>query len=157
MVLSFSRAAAGVVVLCAIVFGAAPVYAGVRELATAQGTIAISDARPGLRAPACSELIVEARDALDNHLIADTQPTADETGACRYSVSVPAQSAVWLRVQPVLVAGMRASDRMAVPSESSGRARASSASASVALRFTVIAPTTYFFAPNEHKTISLSY
>jgi hypothetical protein len=100
MVLSFSRAAAGVVVLCAIVFGAAPVYAGVRELATAQGTIAISDARPGLRAPACSELIVEARDALDNHLIADTQPTADETGACRYSVSVPAQSAVWLRVQP---------------------------------------------------------
>jgi hypothetical protein len=155
MVLSFSRLAAAAAGTFAMALAAVPADAGASELATAQGTIAISDARPGLRAPACSELVVEARDALDNHLIADTQPAADETGACRYAVSVPAQSAVWLRVQPVLVAGTRVVGRTMTTSEGTGRPRASSGS--VALRFTVIAPATYFFAPNERKTISLSY
>lgn len=146
---------AGSVAAFVAAFCVATAYAGAQELATAQGPIAISEARAGLRAPSCTELVVEARDALDNHLIAETRPGADESGACRYAVSVPAQSAVWLRVTPALVAGVRTSDRVATSSQPSGRARSSSGS--VALRFTVIAPTTYFFAPNEHKTIHLSY
>jgi hypothetical protein len=135
-------------------FGVAPACAAAHELATAQGAIAISEARAGLRAPSCTELVVEARDALDNHLIAETRPGTDESGACRYSVSVPAQSAIWLRVTPVLVAGVRVGDRLR-PTSGSGGVRTSTGS--VALRFTVIAPTTYFFAPNEHKTVSLTY
>ncbi|HWT06650.1 MAG TPA: hypothetical protein VN224_12890, partial [Xanthomonadales bacterium] len=99
--------------MVAIAVAAVPALAGARELATAQGTIAISEARPGLRAPVCTELVVEARDALDNHLIGAAQPNTDETGACRYAVSVPAQSAVWLRVQPALVAGARAGGAVA--------------------------------------------
>ena len=147
MVLSCCRTATGAVAMFAIAFSAVPAFAGARELATAQGTIAISEARPELRAPSCSELVVEARDALDNHLIAETQPTADENGACRYLLSVPAQTAVWLRVQPVLVAGARVvNGANAKPATSELLRRPAGI---VALRFTIIAPTTYFFAPNE--------
>lgn len=152
MRLFFCGAAAGVV---AIAFSAAPAFAGAHELATAQGTIVISEGRPGLRAPSCTELVVEARDALDNHLIAETQPTAGENGACRYVLSVPAQTAVWLRVQSVLVAGERVVNgaNAKLPTSESLRRPAGS----VALRFTIIAPTTYFFAPSELKTMQLSY
>ncbi|MDQ6924618.1 MAG: hypothetical protein M3154_00075 [Candidatus Eremiobacteraeota bacterium] len=124
-------------------------------MATARGTITISEARPGLRAPVCSELIVEARDALDNHLIAETQPTTEGGAACRYALSVPAQAAVWLRVQPVLVAGARVVNDANVGAVGSGRAH--EPRGSVGLRFTIIAPATYFFAPNEQKAIPLSY
>ncbi len=154
MVFSFSRIAVGVVIVFAIALAAVPEHAAARELATAQGRIAISEARPGLRAPSCSELVVEARDALDNHLIAETQPTTDEAGACRYALSVPAQTAVWLRLQPVLVAGMRVGGAIATAPPA---ARARPSNGSVALRFTFIAPTTYFFAPNEQKVVPLSY
>jgi hypothetical protein len=147
------RIAVDVIVVIAIAVAAVPAMAGTRELATAQGTILISEARPGLRAPSCSELVVDARDALDNHLIAEARPATDEAGACRYAVSVPAQSAVWLRVQPTLVAAARVGPAVAtLPAV--GRERSSG---SVALRFTIVAPTTYFFAPNEQKTIPLSY
>jgi hypothetical protein len=152
MVLSFGRMVAGAVVASAIGFVAVPAYAAPRELAIAQGAIAISEARPGLRAPLCSELVIEARDALDNHLIAETQPAKGEAGACRYSISVPAQTGVWLRVQPVLVAAARV-DGATANAPAAARERSSG---SVALRFTVIAPTTYFFAPNEQKTVPLS-
>ncbi len=154
MVLSFSRSVVGAVAAGVIALGAVPAYAAPRELATAQGTITISEARPGLRAPLCSELLVEARDALDNHLIAETQPTKDEAGACRYTLTVPTQIAVWLRLQPVLVAGARAGGAT-IYDPTPGRVRPSGRS--VALRFTIIAPTTYFFAPKEQKTVPLSY
>jgi hypothetical protein len=138
----------------AIAFGVAPECAVARELATAQGTIAISEAHSGFRAPLCGELVIEARDALDNHLIAESKPTTDEVGTCRYALSVPAQVAVWLRVQAVLVDGARAGGAIANPPSS---ARTQASSRSVALRFTIIAPTTYFFGPGEQKTILLTY
>src|ERR1700736_4401450 len=151
MGLSFRIAVNTLVLVAAVAVDAIPALAGARELATAHGTIAISEPRSGLRAPSCSELVVEARDALDNHLIADTQPTTDEAGTCGYVLSVPAQTAVWLRLQPVLVAGARvingANANIPVP----GRSRPSYGS--VSLRFTVIASTTYIFAPNEQKAI----
>jgi hypothetical protein len=155
MVMSFFRIAVGAVVVFAIALCAVPVYAAARELATAQGTITISEARPGLRAPVCSELIVEARDALDNHFIAQTRPATNEAATCRYALTVPAQTAVWLRVQPMLVAGARVihgTNESTIGSES-----VRPSSAGVALRFTIIAPTTYFFGPNEEKTVPLSY
>lgn len=155
MVRSFIRIVVGAVVAFAIALGPVPASAAVRELATAQGTIAISDAGPSLRAPSCSELVVEARDALDNHLIAETQPTRDESGTCRYVLSVPAQTAVWLRVQPVLVAGARVVNGANAKPAASGPPRGSAGS--VALRFTIISPTTYFFAPSELKTLQLRY
>ena len=127
-----------------------------RELALAQGTIAISEAAAGLRAPTCGELFVEARDALDNHLIAQTKPEIDADGACRYALSVPAQSAVWLHARPALVAAARAT-----PDGASGVGTPPSThrfqGRGVQIRFTVIAPTTYFFAPGEQKTVPLSY
>ena len=150
------RIAVDIVVVVAIAVAGVPALAGVPELATAQGTIAISDARPGLRTPSCGELVVEARGALDNHLIAQTYAAADNAGGCQYALSVPAQTAVWLRVQPVLVAGARVINGENMNNNGGlGRTRASSGS--VALRFTIIAPATYFFTPNEQKTISLSY
>jgi hypothetical protein len=155
MALMFRCMALGWVVTFAITLGTVPAYAAARELATAQGTIMISDARPDLRAPLCSELVVEARDALDNHLIAKTQSSADERGACRYALSVPAQTAVWLRLRPALVAGAGMINGASVtPAQSMG---ARQSSGSVGLRFSIIAPTTYFFAPNEQKTVPLSY
>ncbi len=158
---SFVRVAAGAVVVSALALSAVPANAAARELATAQGTITISEARPGLRAPSCREFVVEARDALDNHLIAETQPATDESGACRYALTVPAQTAVWLHVIPTLVAGSRVAGGTATNFTSartnvaaSDRARPAQ---SVALRFTIIGPTTYFFAPGEQKTVPLSY
>jgi hypothetical protein len=144
--------------LGAVGLAAAPRCAAAHELALAQGTIAISEPATGERAPACGEMVVEARDALDNRLIARTQPVLDTEGGCRYAVSVPAQSAVWLRVRPALVASERV-----VAGESVGTGAAPArgmhvpSGRSVALRFTVIAPTTYFFAPGERKTVPLSY
>jgi hypothetical protein len=155
MVLSLCRIAVGAGIALTIWLEGVPTLAIARELATAQGIVAISDARIGFRAPSCSELVVEARDALDNRLIADTQPTANEAGACAYALSVPAQHAVWLRVQPVLVAGARVVNGLRVNTTGAGRTHP--AFGSVALRFTIIAPTTYFFAPGEQKTIPLSY
>ncbi|MEA2721523.1 MAG: hypothetical protein QOJ39_3387 [Candidatus Eremiobacteraeota bacterium] len=134
----------------------APQSALARELALAQGTIAISEAPSGLRAPSCGELFVEARDALDNHLIAQTKPETDADGACRYALSVPAQSAVWLHARPALVAAARAT-----PDGGSGVGAPPSThriqGRGVQIRFTVIAPATYFFAPGEQKTVPLSY
>ncbi len=153
--LSLFRIAVGAVVAFMIAWGAVPASAAARELATAQGTIAISDARPPLRAPSCSELVVEARDALDNHLISETQPTPDENGACRYVLSVPAQTAVWLRVQPMLVAGARVVNGANAKPATSEPLRAPTGS--VAIRSTIISPATYFFAPSELKTLQLRY
>ncbi len=155
MGLSFRGVVVGAVGVCAMTLCAIPAYATARELATAQGAIAISEAHSGLRAPSCSELVVEARDALDNHLIAETQPLRDEAGACMYTLSVPAQTAVWLRVQLALVAGTRVINGADAVGINSGRPQ--SLRGSVALRFTIIAPTTFFLAPNEHKTMALSY
>jgi len=145
--------------LTAAVLPAARAFAG--ELAVAEGPIAFHEPAVGERSVACGELFVEARDALDNHLIAQTRPELAEDGTCRYAISVPAQSAVWLRLRPALVAAARASEPAApaaarpfVPSPTSDR-RISSRG--VQIRFTVIAPATNFFAPGEHKTVPLSY
>ncbi len=153
MVLSFCRVAARAVFVFAV--AGEPAFASAPELATAQGMIAISEAQPRLRAPSCSELIVEARDALDNHLIAETQPTTDGAQACWYALTVPSQTAVWLRVQPVLVAGARIVK--GGNANTVGFDRARPPSGSIALRFTIIAPTTYFFAPGERKVVLLHY
>ena len=127
----------------AIAIAAVPQPALARELA--------------MRNPKCSEFVVEARDALDNHLISETQPALDEQVVCRYALSVPAQTAVWLHLMPVLVAGSRsiAATNAAGTPATAPAARASSGS--VGIRFTVIAGTTYFFAPNEQKTVPLTY
>jgi len=131
------------------------------ELAIAEGTVAISTPAAGQRAPACGELVVEARDALDSHLIGRTRPEAGADGACRYAISVPAQSAVWLRLRPALVASARVTPAdfsgAGLATAGVGSARGSASARSVALRFTVLAPSTYFFAPGERKTVPLSY
>lgn len=134
------------------------------ELATAQGTITTSEAPAGQRSPACGELFVEARDALDNHLIAQTRPALAEDGTCRYAISVPAQSAVWLRLRPALVAAARATaptepaaPAAAAPFVPSPAAGHRISSRGVQIRFTVIAPATNFFTPGEHKTVPLTY
>ncbi len=136
-----------------------PQHGFAAELATAAGTIAISQpATTGERAPACEQLVVEARDALDSHLIGRTQPALDTDGACRYAISVPAQSAVWLRLRPALVSGARfgGADISGAVLRAASSGHVASAR-SVALRFTIAAPTTYFFAPGEHKTVPLAY
>jgi hypothetical protein len=141
-----------------LLLAAVPMASWSQELATAQGTIAISEPPAGQRAPACGELVVEARDALDNHLIGRTQPTTDADSVCRYAISVPAQSAVWLRLRPALVAAARLTPNdfsgAGLSGASSGRVASSH---SVALRFTIIGATTYFFAPGERKTVPLAY
>jgi hypothetical protein len=124
--------------------------AGANELATVQGTIAISTPATGTRSPACAELMVEARDGLDNHLIGQTQPTLRNDGECAYALSVPAQSAVWIRVRPVLVSAVS-------PAFSAPRAGSHTRSGSVQIRFRVIAPTTFFFEPGEKKNVQLTY
>ena len=147
-----------VAIAATIVLGSFPVPQGAsaRELGLAHGTIAISEAPAGLRAPNCSELLVEARDALDDHLIGKTKPELDADGACRYAISVPAQSAVWLHARPTLVAAARVT-----PDGGSGVGAPPSTrhiqGRGVQIRFTVIAPATYFFAPGEQKTVPLSY
>jgi hypothetical protein len=152
VILSLSKGVGiGVVVLT---LAAQPVAA--HELALAQGTVAIHDAPAGQVAPACSELVVEARGALDNHLIARTRAELANDGACRYALSVPAQSAVWLRLRPVLVDAARVEPPFGLRmTGASDDHRASSRS--VQLRFTIISPNTYFFAPGEQKTVPLSY
>jgi hypothetical protein len=158
MPLRQSRVVAALAAFAGMMVVSVPQRAVAGELAIAVGTIAISEAPAGQRRPECAELVVEARDALDSHLIGRAQPVLDTDGACRYAISVPAQSAVWLRLRPALVFGARFS-----PAEISGAAlRTSSrdhiASArSVALRFSIAAPTTYFFAPGEQKTVPLAY
>jgi hypothetical protein len=146
----------GALAALAVAALAQPVLA--HELALANGTIAIHDATDGQRSPTCAELVVEARDALDNHLIGRTQPETDPDGTCRYALSVPAQMAVWLRLRPALVADahvdMTSAGGTFVPAPPADH-RASSRS--VQIRFTIIAPNTYFFAPNEQKTVQLSY
>jgi hypothetical protein len=155
--LPFSSVFAAAAIAATFVLGSALVPQNVlaRELALAQGTIDISEAPSGLRAPNCSELFVEARDALDNHLIAQTKPEVAD-GACRYALSVPAQSAVWLHARVALVAAARAKadGGSSVGAPPSGRAVQGRG---VQIRFTVIAPATYFFAPGEQKTVPLSY
>lgn len=143
-----------------------PQHAFAGELAVAEGPIAIHEAAVGERTVACGELFVEARDALDNHLIAQTRPETAADGTCRYAISVPAQSAVWLRLRPALVAAARAtipsgtgtaSAPAGPPFVPSSTADHRISSRGVQIRFTVIAPTTNFFAPGEHKTVPLTY
>lgn len=153
MVSPFSRIAVALVSGLTIAWGPAPAYAAARELATAQGTIRMSQGRPELRRSSCNELIVEARDALDNHLIAETQPEVDEAGMCRYVISVPAQTAIWLVARPVLVASARSS-RANATAAISGALKPSSGS--VALRFTIIAPTTFFFVLVKRSQLLLT-
>jgi hypothetical protein len=146
------------VALLAVTLAAAPAVRA-NELALAEGTIAIHDAAPGQLSPTCSQLVVEARDGLDNHLIARTDPTLAPDGSCRYAISVPAQSAVWLRLRPALVADARVGPSTIGGGSAIGADRREGrvSSRAVQLRWTVIAPNTYFFAPNEKKTIALTY
>src|ERR1035437_6781585 len=103
VILSLSKGALAAIAIVAV----AALSAVARALAGARGPIAIHDAASGQRSPACAELVVEARDALDNHLIGRTQPQTDTDGTCRYALSVPAQTAVWLRLRPAPVASAR--------------------------------------------------
>jgi len=157
VILSLSKGRGRALLVAVAATLAAVQPAAARELALAQGTIAIHAAPAGQTSPACAELVVEARDALDNHLIGRTRPE-DADGACRYALSVPAQTAVWLRLRPALVDAARVDMTSAgstyVPAPPAGRL---ASSRSVQIRFTVIAPNTYFFAPNEQKTVPLSY
>jgi len=153
---------AAVLAVAGVVAAGAPRCADAHELALAQGTIAIHEAAAGARSPACGELVVEARDGLDNHFIARTHPETGADGECRYAVSVPAQSAVWLHVRPVLVAAAHwdAANGTSAVAGTGGVAPAPGrriVGRGVQIRWTVIAPTTYFFAPGEQKTVPLSY
>jgi len=134
----------------ALAASAAPRGAVAAELALARGTIALG-AQPEAR---CEELVVEARDALDAHVIALARP-ALEDGECRYAVSVPAQTAVELSVHTVALLAPVNLARLA-PLEVRARG-GRTASASVAIRFTLVAASTYFFAPGEDKIVPLAY
>ena len=132
-----------------------------RELATAQGPITIAAAPAGMRAPRCSELVVEARDANDNHLIAETHPENDAEGVCKYVLTVPAQSAVWIHLREALVSSESiepagASSAGADSSVAAARAGRVPSARSVQIRWTVISPNTFFFTPGEQKTIPLN-
>jgi hypothetical protein len=156
MSFSLTKALLTAAATAAIAIGAVPQPALARELALAQGIITVREPATGLRNPTCSEFVVEARDALDNHLIAETKPALDTAGVCRYALSVPAQTAVWLHLMPLLVAGSRSvAATNALGAQPAPSARASSGS--VGIRFTIIAGTTYFFAPGEQKTVPLTY
>jgi hypothetical protein len=147
-----------IAVEAALALTGAPQGAAANEIALARGTIALHEAPAGQRSPVCSELIVEARDALDNHLIGQTHPTIEADGTCDYAISVPAQSAVWLHARPVLVAAARVftdGAPAAVPAPS--LAHRAATGRGVQIRFTIISPSTYFFAPGEQKTVPLSY
>jgi hypothetical protein len=157
MSFSLTKALLTTAATAAIAIAAVPQPAVARELALAQGIITIRDPAPGLRNPKCSEFVVEARDALDNHLIAETQPTLDAEGACRYALSVPAQTAVWLHLMPLLVAGARSIAATNAAGGPVAPPASRAASGSVGIRFTIIAGTTYFFAPGEQKTVPLTY
>jgi hypothetical protein len=126
------------------------------ELATAQGTISIAAAPTGMAAPRCADLIVEARDANDNHLMAQAHPALDADGACKYALSVPAQSAVWLHLREALVSST-GTVAPAAPNNAPVAKPGAPAVRAVQIRWTAISPNTYFFAPGEQKTIPLSY
>ena len=148
--------------LAVVALGVAPGGVHATELATAQGTIAIREAPAGQRSPTCAELVVEARDALDNHLIGQTHAEADAGGACRYAVSVPAQSAIWLHPRPVLVDSVRSAAAENHMASDAGAMRSAAnrervATGSVQLRFRIVSPDTFFFLPGERKTVSLTY
>lgn len=125
--------------------------ASASELATAEGPIAIATAPAGMRSPRCSELVVEARDANDNHLIAETHPETDADGVCAYALSVPAQSAVWIHLREALVSSESSSGSSAPRADRVPSAR------SVQIRWTVISPTTFIFVPGEVKKVPLSF
>lgn len=150
------------------------------ELATAQGIVTIAPAPAGMASPRCTDLIVEARDANDNHLISQTHPALDADGTtCKYELSVPAQSAVWIHLRAALVSSTSAggpnagtpggaepnatahtagAPATADPTDASvAKAGRAPAGRAVQIRWTVISPNTYFFAPGEQKTIPLSY
>ncbi|HEY0393270.1 MAG TPA: hypothetical protein VGD01_02130 [Candidatus Elarobacter sp.] len=152
------RSAACLAALAIAAVVLSPRAVSAREIALAQGPIAIRDATAGQRSPSCGELVVEARDALDNHLIGRTHPETAQDGTCRYALSVPAQSAVWLRVRAALVADARVmAPGAAMPMSAAPSSEHRVSSRAVQLRFTVIAPTTSFFEPGEQKTIPLTY
>ncbi len=159
--LSLSKGALIVAALAALalIAGVMRAPAGANEIALAQGTIAIHEAAAGEQSPACAQLTVEARDGLDNHFISSAPAKLAADGTCRYALSVPAQQGVWLRVRPTLVAGARVGGAALGSSGGVGAYRSASrvSSRAVQLRWTVIAPNTYFFAPNETKTVPLSY
>ena len=125
------------------------------EPATAQGAISIAAAPAGLAAPRCTDLVVEARDANDNHLIVQTHPAPDADGTCKYALIIPAQSAVWLHLREALFS----STGTALASSNNAPVAKSNAPAgrAVQIRSTVISPNTYVFAPGEQKTIPLSF
>lgn len=155
-----------VVLAIMVLFAAAavPSVAAAHELATAAGTIVIREAPAGQRSPACGELVVEARGALDNQLIGLTHAALGD-GVCRYALSVPAQSAVWLHVRPVLVAAASTAMHAAatvdttafVAPGATAQPRDRVSSGAVQLRFRIVSATTYFFAPGEQKDVPLTY
>jgi hypothetical protein len=145
---AFARVVLAGIALAAVV---APAGARAAELATARGTIAIGPAA----ATPCERLVVEARDALDAHLIALARPAAAQDGTCRYAISVPAQSGVSLSVHTDAVLAPVNAARLDRPLAVARPGRP--AVASVALRFTLIAATTFIFAPGENKTVPLSF
>jgi hypothetical protein len=170
MGLVVNRIVLSVVVTTAVGLFARPEAVQARELAAAQGTITIAAAPAGMESPRCDELVIEARDALDNHLIADTHGAPNTDGTCKYSLSVPAQSAVWLHIRPALVSsiggappsGASSTHATGAPvtgdnTEAASRAGHTASARSVQIRWTVISPNTYFFNPGEQKTIPLSY
>lgn len=183
-VVSLERVVAALILIAGLQFAAAapgavtavpeavPASAAVtaHELATAQGTVVIREAPAGWRSVACRDLVVEARGGLHDDLIGLTHAATDPAGVCRYALSVPAQSAVSLHLRPELVDAARSTAAGAnafganapgtnvssAPTiAAAGPERASSGS--VQLRFRIIAPTSYFFAPGEQKDVSLTY
>ena len=164
------RIVLAVVVTTAVALFARTEGVQARELATAQGTITITPAAAGMSNPRCDQFIVEARDALDNHLIADTHGVVDSDGGCKYTLSVPAQSAVWLRLRTALVSSVTTAPSGSEPAAAptggtttgdtavgASRAGHTPSARSVQIRWTVISPNTFFFSPGEQKTIPLSY
>jgi hypothetical protein len=164
------RIVLAVVVTTAVALFARTEGVQARELATAQGTITIAAPAAGMANPRCDQLIVEARDALDNHLIADTHGAVDTDGTCKYTLSVPAQSAVWFHLRMALVSSVSTApsggEATAQPTGGTAggdtavgasRAGHTPSARSVQIRWTVISPNTFFFNPGEQKTIPLSY
>ncbi len=128
-----------------------------RALAVATGTVTFHEPAPHETMPTCAQIMVDVLGANDNHFIASAHGITASDGTCRYAISVPADSPVWFRVRPVLVA-----DARIIPFDT-GSARKDPATnfryasrGSVQLQWTV-QPTTYTFAANEKKTIALTY
>ena len=142
------RAAPAVIAALAFAATAMPVRASAGELATAHGTIAFAAASSAR----CAGVVVEARAALDAHLIAVVRPAVDAAGVCRYEMTVPAQTAVWLSVHDAGVLAPVNAARLEPATFRAGPGRP--ARASVALRFTVVAASTYFFAPGEDRELA---